>query len=264
MLKVNPMTFNNLSRVETKIGAIKYRRPQLRNLCEETRTANARIAPEVVLLQAREAQLSNRVSRMQSQETELEGQLENLLLENTQINDRLKQIQVTRDSIWTLEIEDGRSNCRRQASNSVAHRLEFLTCELRWCGISLPKIETQTIFEIWGKIILPLLEKIFGNRPRLNDFSQFTRSRNWNSAYSISMGRRAKYFEQLESRCRRNAPNRCRIRIYYSIDCHTSTPLEAHLGLLFEISVASAVSSSAFGLPPPMAGRNAKSSRKWI
>ena len=57
-------------------------------------------------------------------------------------------------------------------------------------------------------------------------------------------------------------PNVRRIRRYYSVDCHTSTPLEAHLGLLFEISVASAVSSSAFGLLLPMAGRNEKRSRK--
>ena len=43
---------------------------QVRNLWEETRTANASIAPEVARLQAREAQLSTRVSTMRSQESE--------------------------------------------------------------------------------------------------------------------------------------------------------------------------------------------------
>ena len=44
---------------------------QFRSLLEETRIANARIAPEVTHLRAREAQLVTKVSTIQNQETEL-------------------------------------------------------------------------------------------------------------------------------------------------------------------------------------------------
>ena len=68
--------------------------PQLRKLCEETRTANVSLAPEVTHLQAREAQLFTRVSTMRSQETELHGQFLNLQKENARINALMNQILV--------------------------------------------------------------------------------------------------------------------------------------------------------------------------
>ena len=74
---------------------------RLRNLCEETRTANASIAPEVTRLQAREVQLPTRVSTMRSQETELQGQLPNLHQENIRINAPMNQIQITNSAMNT-------------------------------------------------------------------------------------------------------------------------------------------------------------------
>ena len=65
---------------------------QLRHLCEETDTANARIAPEVARLQATEAQLSARVSAIRSQETELQTQLLALQQENARLNDLMNLI----------------------------------------------------------------------------------------------------------------------------------------------------------------------------
>ena len=44
-----------------------------------------------------------------------------------------------------------------------------LTSELRWSGTNLPKIETQKIFELRGKQMIPWLGKISGNWTRLND-----------------------------------------------------------------------------------------------
>ena len=70
---------------------------------------------------------------------------------------------------WKLEIRNWRSHCRRRTSNSVDYRLKFLSCEHRWSGINLPKIETQKIFEIQRKKLLPWLRTIFGNQPRFND-----------------------------------------------------------------------------------------------
>ena len=49
-----------------------------KHLCEETRTANAGIAPEVTRLRAQEAQLITEVLTLQNRETEVLGQLRNL------------------------------------------------------------------------------------------------------------------------------------------------------------------------------------------
>ena len=68
---------------------------------EETRTANASIAPEVTRLQAREAQQSTTVSTMRNHETGLQGQLLNLRQENARINALMNEIQITNSSMNT-------------------------------------------------------------------------------------------------------------------------------------------------------------------
>ena len=68
---------------------------------EETRTANACIAPEVTRPQAGEAQLSTRVSTMRSQETELQGQLQKLRQENNRINALMNHLQNINSSVNT-------------------------------------------------------------------------------------------------------------------------------------------------------------------
>ena len=78
---------------------------RLRNLLEETRTANANVAPEVTRPHPREAQLTTRVSTMTNHETEFKGQLQNLQPENTRINALMIQIQITNSSI-TLHIRN--------------------------------------------------------------------------------------------------------------------------------------------------------------
>ena len=51
---------------------------QVRNFYEETRTANASIAPKATRLRARELQLVTEVATLRHEETELQGQLQNL------------------------------------------------------------------------------------------------------------------------------------------------------------------------------------------
>ena len=82
---------------------------------------------------------------MRSGETDLQTQL-------------LTQQLEVRANHWRFEILDQRSNYRRRNSNSVALRLKFRICEVRWSGINRPKLETQKIFNIEGKDIFP-----FGN-----------------------------------------------------------------------------------------------------
>ena len=79
MLNVNPKTSNSLKHSwDTFWNDSNAEGVQVRNLCEETTTANASFAPEVARLPAREAQLPTRVSKLRNQETELQGQLQNL------------------------------------------------------------------------------------------------------------------------------------------------------------------------------------------
>ena len=140
VLKVNPINFNksqaelgqNLERTNTE-GA------QFRGLAEETRTANASIAPEVSRIRCREGQLSTRASAMR---TELQGQLQNLQQEKTHISALMHQIQITNSSMNSRHHEFCAA-VARQTPNSIDFRLTFLTCELRWRGINLPEIETQ-------------------------------------------------------------------------------------------------------------------------
>ena len=93
------MSFRRIStvsgRIEKTFGKIK--KLKATTLYEETRTANASIAPEVNRLHARDAQLSTTVSTMRNQqETE---QLQNLHQEYARINVRINQIQITNSSI---------------------------------------------------------------------------------------------------------------------------------------------------------------------
>ena len=129
-----------------------------------------------------------------------------------------------------------RSNCRRQASNSVGYRLKFLTGELRWSGIELPKVETQKIFEIrWKKIIPELIHwlgVIFCNRPSLNGSFSAYRKQTLKQRVVNLYGKTRNIFEQLELCCRRNLSNRCRVWRCYSIDCRTQR-WRPHLGLLY-------------------------------
>ena len=101
---------------------------QLRILSEETRTANANIAPGITRLHARESQLPIGVSGMRNHETEFQGQLQHVQQENTRISVLVIHIQIAISSM-TLGIKNWRSNSRRQTSNSIVYRLEFLFCE---------------------------------------------------------------------------------------------------------------------------------------
>ena len=75
---------------------------QLMNLYEETRIANASIAPELTRPLAREDQLSTRVSKMRNQETELRYRDSCCLHQQTaRIIALLKQIQITSSSMNT-------------------------------------------------------------------------------------------------------------------------------------------------------------------
>ena len=61
----------------------------------------------------------------------------------------------------TLELRNWRSNCRRQVSNSLACKVEFLIGEFRWDVINQPNIETQKFFEIEMKNTILWLVKVF-------------------------------------------------------------------------------------------------------
>ena len=87
------------------------------------------------------------------------------------------------------------------------------------------------------------------SRDKLTD-PQRWRSRIGDSAHSILKARRAKCFEQLESR---RGSNRCRIRRYHSIDGVVRRWKYISVSSI-NFSVASAVSSSAFGCPQLTAG----------
>ena len=136
---------------------------QLRNLCEETRTPNVSVAPEVTRLQAREAQLSTRVSTLQNRDEELQRQLPNHH-QDARINALLNQIQTTKNSMKTrneltqqlqtssmavshLQTFTGNQELTQhlQTSTLATSRVDLLIRETQWGGINLAKIVTQKI-----------------------------------------------------------------------------------------------------------------------
>ena len=134
---------------------------EFRSSYEETRTANAGVAPEAVRLRARGAQPVNEVSTLQNRETELQGQLQNLRQESARVNDRMNQIQITHNpmsaswSFWSAKLGGKKSVYR------TSRRRNSLKYEGR---------------------------KYSAIRPLC------TRSRMWNRAYLMSVGRHAPCF----------------------------------------------------------------------
>ena len=104
---------------------------QFRSLCEETKTANALITPDVVRLQVREAQQYTRVSTLQNQETELQGQLQNLRQAEARVNNRMPQIKI--------------HEYKAPGINAAVTEVQYRN------RLNLPKIETQKIFQIRRK-----------------------------------------------------------------------------------------------------------------
>ena len=100
---------------------------QFKGLHEETRSVNASIAPEVVRIQAREAQLVTDVTSLQKQETELQGQLQNLHPENARVYAPLNQILITINSVQGTRT----SRDQLQTSEVEIGRLQAEACDLR-------------------------------------------------------------------------------------------------------------------------------------
>ena len=86
---------------------------QLRILSEETRTANANIAPDITRLQTRESQLPSRVSAMRNHETELQGQSQHIQQENTRINADWNQF----DEHWESRIGEAIPDVKPQTQS---------------------------------------------------------------------------------------------------------------------------------------------------
>ena len=84
--------------------------------------------PEVVRLQAREAQQSARVWTMRSQETGLQGQVQNLHQGNARINDLMNHIQITSDS---MDIRDKVLAQQLRTSNLELSPLQTKVSHLR-------------------------------------------------------------------------------------------------------------------------------------
>ena len=134
---------------------------QFRIRYEETRTANDSIAPEVTRLQAREPNFPPESLQCEIKRRSYKDSCKistERTLWSTLSWIKLRWWQTVR---CTLEVRSWRSNGWRQTSNSLDNRQMFLTFELRWSGINLPKIKTQKIFEVCGKKLLLWLVKVF-------------------------------------------------------------------------------------------------------
>ena len=105
---------------------------------------------------------------MRNQETELQEQLPSLHQENTRINALMNQIEIANSSI---NIRHQEFTQQLQTPNIEINHLQTEVFNLRNSvgGINVPKVETQTIFEIRGKKTLPWLVKVFGILQRLSD-----------------------------------------------------------------------------------------------
>ena len=197
---------------------------QLRNLYEETRNANASIAPEGTRLQAQRVQLPTRASTMRNQDKD-SVRIYNRRIIGSMLLWTKFRLQTVR---WTLGAEIA-------TSKSVDCRLKLLTCELRWNGINPPKVETQKIFEIWGKSILPWLGEILGNWPRLNDsFSACKKQKLKHRVVNLNGKTRKKLWTvgiTLQKNCVQQVSDEEILLCWLP-----HTPLETHLSLLNEIS----------------------------
>ena len=126
VLKVNPMNSTNLkAELRHNLERSNADSAQLRNLCEETRTANARIAPEPVH-NLEKLNFSPEPRRCRSQETEL--QLQNLHQDQARINDLMKLIQITGGS---MNIRDQGLVQQMQTSNFELSRSQTEASYLR-------------------------------------------------------------------------------------------------------------------------------------
>ena len=115
---------------------------------------------------------------------------------------------VVRNHATENRVEDNVRNLRQENTSLARENLRQLSeIERFLLGLQEPEMETARIQSLWE--------------------------------------RRAKYFEQLESRCKRNVPNRCWVRRCYSTDWHAHH--WSHLSLLNEISQSRA--QAAWVLP---------------
>ena len=218
MLKVNPVNFNNVNQSWDQIWNDRKQKAHSHGINLKNQNCERQDCTRSRASTSWEAQQPTRVSAMRDQETELQRQLQNLLEENSRINALMNQIRITNDSMNNRN--QGLAQ-QLQTSNLQLSRLQTEVSHLRLSvgGINLPNIETQKIFEISGKELIPWARKIFCNRHRLNKETFSLQEED--GTYSISLGRGAKCFELLELRCRRNIYNKCRILGYWSVGYRT-------------------------------------------
>ena len=210
---------------------------QLRHLCEETRTAP--VLHKNLLLQC--------------EIKELQGQLQNLHRKNTRTNTLTNQIQIANNSMKTRNQKLAQ---QLQTSNLQLrrYRLKFLSCELRWRGINLPKIERQNIFKISGKKNTSLVRE---NIRQSAEFERFILSLQeaeietarlqspWEDAQN-TFNSWSYAAEELYPTAVGSGDSYLLIAAHTAGDTSQCTPRN--------FSVATAVSSSALGFSLPMAG----------
>ena len=114
------------------------------------------------------------------------------------------------------EVQSPANNHWRRNSNSVALRLNFAFAKFGGAESETRDAEDLQNFEGRQNFFCPWQSSAIGRAWPTNP--QLGSSRIGDGAYSISVGRRQKCYEMLESRW---GSNRCRIKRYHSSDGHT-------------------------------------------
>ena len=99
-------------------------------------------------------QLSNSVSPMRSQETDLQTQWLTLHQENARLDDLMNQIRSANESMYFQNLGFA---VQSQTSKFELSRAQTDVSHLRGRVERIPNLETQKIFIISGKKIIPLL-----------------------------------------------------------------------------------------------------------
>ena len=167
--------------------------------CEETKTANANVAPEVIHLQVREAQLSTKVSSLTSQETELHGQLQNQRQENTRINALMNKIRIASESM------NNKKTGLAQQLQTSKFELSCAQTEVSHLRSSVERnqsAETRDAEDPQSsrEHHLALARDNPGHSAEIDRLILNLEAAELETARIRSMGRRAEFYEQLESR----------------------------------------------------------------